>query len=464
MFFVDNDYISTFIVLQTERLSLDRTLKIERKTMRIRLVAGVATSVLAASFLTAVSLAPAQATPAGWCKQITVLTNRTDIAPTTFTKVYGPQFTAGPGKGTKVKFEAFTNYNQDVRTMMNTKNYGDVLGIPVGVTPNQFPQFFSPLGKASALSKTYRFLSEGTYNGTVYGLAQTGNAGGYAVNLKDWKAAGITTPPATPAEFVADLQKIKAAEPNVIPLYTNYATGWAPTAWTNSFTGYAQGADATNIMTHDKAPWTAGKDAFIGDDLLYQVVAAGLTEKDPTTTDWEGSKGLINKGTIATMFLGSWSVSQFQGAGPNPQDIGFYPIPVKDPKTGKFQTFISGDVKQAINKNSKCQASAQAWLTWFEQDSGYAYSQGGINPYLKGPNGESYTIFDKLGVEYKSLNPAPAGHDADNANVWKASGIPQDGSLEQTIIDTARGAKSGSESAIFADLNSKWATGVASLG
>ncbi len=432
--------------------------------MRKRLVAGVVSSVLAASFLTAIGFTPAQAAPAGWCKQITVLTNRTDIAPTTFTKVYGPQFTAGAGNGTKVKFEAFTNYNQDVLTMMNTKNYGDVLGIPNSITPAQFPKFFSPLGKASVLSKTYRFINEGSYNGTVYGLAQTGNAGGYDVNLKDWKAAGITTPPATPAEFIADLKKIKAAEPDVIPLYTNYATGWAPTAWTNSFTGYAQGVDGQNIMAKDKAPWTAGKDAFIGDDLLYQAVAAGLTEKDPTSTDWEASKPLINKGAIATMFLGSWSVSQFQGAGPNPQDIGFYPIPVKDPKTGKFQTFISGDVKQAINKNSKCQASAQAWLKYFEQDSGYAYSQGGINPYIKGPNGESYTIFDKLGVEYKSLNPAPAGHDSDFANVQKAAGIPTDGTLEQNIIDTARGAKAGTEASIFADLNSKWATGVASLG
>jgi hypothetical protein len=464
MLVIDNDYCALIIVLQTERPLLIRTRQIERKIMRKRLVAGVVVSVLTASFVTFAGFAPAQAAPAGWCKQITVLTNRTDIAPTTFTKVYGPQFSAGPGKGTKVKFEAFTNYEQDVQTMMNTKNYGDVLAIPRTVTPKQFPLFFSPLGKSSVLSKTYRFINEGSYNGTVYGLAQTGNAGGYDVNLKDWKAAGITTPPATPAEFISDLQKIQAAEPNVIPLYTNYATGWAPTAWTSSFVGYTSGVDGQNILTHDKSPWTAGKDEFIGDDLLYQVVADKLTEADPTTTDWEGSKPLINKGTIATMFLGSWSVSQFQGAGPNPQDIGFYPIPVKDPKTGKFQTFISGDYKLGVNKNSKCQASAQAFLTWFEQDSGYAYSQGGINPYIKGPNGESYSIFDKLGVEYKALNPAPAGHDSDYANVQKASGIPTDGSLEQSIIDTARGAKSGSEAAIFSDLNSKWATGVASLG
>jgi len=90
------------------------------------------------------------------------------------------------------------------------------------------------------------------------------------------------------------------------------------------------------------------------------------------------------------------------------------------------------------------------------QQSGYAYSQGGISPYIKGPNGESYGIFDKLGVVYKSLNAAPAGHDSDLANVKKASGIPFDGTLEQNIIDTARGAKSGSEASIFADLNAKW--------
>jgi len=427
--------------------------------MRKRLIAGAVSTVLATSFLAVGVISSAKAA-SGVCKQITVITNRTDIAPTTFTKVYGPAFTAGPGKGTTVKFEAFTNYNTDVRTMMNTKNYGDVLGIPQGVTPAQFPSFFTPLGKTSDLSKIYRFTNEGTYNGTQYGLSQTGNANGYVVNLKVWKAAGITTPPATAAEFIADLKAIKAAEPNVIPLYTNYAAGWAPTGWSNMFTGYAQGPDSNNIMAKDPAPWSPGKDVYIGDDLLYQVAAAGLIEKDPTTTDWEGSKAMINKGEIATMMLSSWSVSQFQGAGPNPQDIGFYPIPVKDPKTGKFQSYIGGDVEQAINKNSKCQTSARAWLDYFMQQSGYAYSQGGINPYIKGPNGESYSIFDKLGVVYKSLNAAPAGHDSDLANVRKASGIPTDGTLEQNIIDTARGAKSGSESAIFADLNSKWAAAV----
>ena len=428
--------------------------------MRKRIIASVVSAVLAVSLTSVVGMTQAGAAAAGICKEITVLTNRTDIANTTFKNAYGPAFTNGLGKGTKVKFQSYTNYDQDVRTMMNTKNYGDVLGIPKGVTPAQFPKFFTALGTEAQLAKTYRFVSEGSYQGKAYGLAQTGNAGGYAVNLKVWKAAGVTTPPGSPAEFIAALKKIKASNPDVIPLYTNYKTGWAPTAWSNAFTGHTQGVDSQNLMAKDTAPFKEGKDAYTGLKLLYDAVAAGLTEKDPTTTDWESSKPKINNGEIATMFLGSWSVSQFKGAGSNPDDIGFYPIPVKDPKSKKFLAYTSGDVKQAINKNSKCQASAKAWLTYFLQNSGYAYNEGGINPYIKGPNGESYTIFDKFGVEYRSLKPAAVGKESVFADITKAAGIPNDGTLEQNIIDTARGAKSGTFAAIIADLNAKWGAAV----
>jgi hypothetical protein len=94
------------------------------------------------------------------------------------------------------------------------------------------------------------------------------------------------------------------------------------------------------------------------------------------------------------------------------------------------------------------------------QNSGYAYNEGGINPYIKGPNGESYTIFDKFGVEYRSLKPAAVGKESVFADITKAAGIPNDGTLEQNIIDTARGAKSGTFAAIIADLNAKWGAAV----
>ena len=69
--------------------------------MHKRLIATVASSVLAVSLTSVAGLTQATAAPAGICKEITVLTNRTDIAPTTFKNAYGPAFTNGLGKGTK---------------------------------------------------------------------------------------------------------------------------------------------------------------------------------------------------------------------------------------------------------------------------------------------------------------------------------------------------------------------------
>ena len=54
----------------------------------------------------------------------------------------------------------------------------------------------------------------------------------------------------------------------------------------------------------------------------------GLTEDDPTTTDWEGCKPMINNGEIGCMTLGSWAIVQMQAAGPNADDIGYMPFPI----------------------------------------------------------------------------------------------------------------------------------------
>ncbi|MFT7841729.1 hypothetical protein Q5530_36810 [Saccharothrix sp. BKS2] len=52
--------------------------------------------------------------------------------------------------------------------------------------------------------------------------------------------------------------------------------------------------------------------------LLFDAVARGLTEDDPTTTDRESSKSMIGTGEIATTMLGSWSITQLRAAAPIP--------------------------------------------------------------------------------------------------------------------------------------------------
>jgi raffinose/stachyose/melibiose transport system substrate-binding protein len=391
--------------------------------------------------------------PDGPSGSITVLTNRTDLVDTVFqdyAKTFGAKY-----PNISVKFEAITDYEGEVRIRMNTTDYGDVLLIPRSVSPDQFGDFFEPLGATADLSKTYRFTTEAAFGDQTYGLAVTGNATGFVYNKKVWAAAGITALPTTPDEFLADLKAIKDTT-EAVPYYTNYKDGWPLTQWESMRGLISADADYANKMSESDAPWTAGDDHFVMDKLLYDIVASGYSEDDPTTTDWETSKGLIGSGEVATMNLGSWSIVQMQEAATDPADIGYMPFPTQ--VDGKFYTAVSGDYKIAINKNSSNKEAARAWLDWFTNESNFAFDQGGIPPLLTGANPPQLQDFIDADVVFIEQNPAPADKAGLLENIDKEAEINLfDGKYRQRIIDAAKGNSGESLDDIFADLNSRWA-------
>ena len=390
---------------------------------------------------------------------ITVLTNRTDLVDTTFQE-YKKTFEA-KYPDVKVTFEAITDYEGEVKTRMNTKDYGDVLLIPASVAPADFPDFFEPLGKVDDLSKKYRFVSEGATKGTVYGLATFGNANGIVYNKKVFTAAGITALPKTTAEFITDLTAIKD-KTDAVPLYSNYKDGW-PLNWPENLMGaYTADPDALVKLSKTKAPWTKGQEKYISDSLLFDVAAAGLIEADPTTTNWENSKNLIATGKIGVMVLGSWAVPQMQEAatkaGGDPADIGFMAAPTQ--VDGKFYSPVGGDFKLAVNINSAHKAAARAWINWLVDDSGY-YQVAGALPTVKDqPAPAGLKEFEATGVQYVEMTPSPTLTAIDNA---AEIGLTQP-DYYRTLIDAARGASGQTKQQIFDGLNSKWATAFAQVG
>lgn len=384
---------------------------------------------------------------------IIVLTQRTDIVDTVFAD-YKTKFEA-KYPGVHVKFEAITDYEGEVRIRMNTKDYGDVLLIPNSITADQLSTYFEPLGTVDELKQKYRFITEQAYQGKGYGIAITGNAQGFVYNKKVWSAAGITAPPTTPADFVAALQAIKA-KTGATPLYTNYKDGWPLTQWEANRGAVSNDPQAAVKLAKDDAPWAAGKEHYIIDSLLYDAVKAGVTEADPTTTNWENSKKLLGDGKIATMMLGSWSIVQMQQAAASKDDIGYLPFPVQT--GGKFRSVISGDYKNAVNVNSEHKAAAKAWVTWFADESNYATDQGGVSPLVSGKLPSTLADFTTAGVEYLELVPAPAGEEGLTDRIDKAAEIGLwDPKYRQRIVDAARSARPETKDAIFADLNKKWA-------
>ncbi|MFI5916893.1 ABC transporter substrate-binding protein [Dactylosporangium sp. NPDC051541] len=392
--------------------------------------------------------------------EITVLTQRTDIVNTVF-RDYKKKFEA-KCPGTTVKFEAITDYEGDVRVRMNTKNYGDVLLIPNSVTADQYANFFEALGTVDELQNKYRFVrSEGSFEGKVYGLSITGNAQGYVFNKKVWTQAGITEPPKTPEEFLAALKAIKD-KTGVIPLYTNYKETWPLGQWEGARGAISGDPDAATKLARDDAPWAAGKEHFVIDSLLYDAVKGGYTEPDPTTTNWEQSKGLLGTGKIATMMLGSWSIVQMQKAAANPDDIGYWPSPTQ--AGGKFHSVIGGDYKQAVNRNSKNKATARAWIDWFDDESDYAVDKGGVPPLKSAPMPKTLADLTAAKVELIEMNPAPKGEEGLVDKIGNTAEVAlSDGKYRQRIVDAGRGAKKESKDQIFADLNKMWSEARAKL-
>ncbi|WP_405620490.1 extracellular solute-binding protein [Streptomyces sp. NBC_00076] len=384
---------------------------------------------------------------------IKVLTVRTDLVQDGTMKKYAAEFNKTYPK-VKVEFEALTNYESEVKIRMNTENYGDVLLIPAVIKKSDYPKFFASLGTQQERGKKYRFTDFTTVDGKVYGQTPVGVSPGFVYNKRVWKEAGVTDWPTTPAEFLDDLKAIKS-KTDAIPYYTNFAAGWTLTSWTSVNGSVHCDAKATDKLAEGD-PWAKDADLRVGDTLLYDTVKSGLIEKDPTTSNWEESKPRTAKGEIATQWLGTWALVQFQDAakkaGVNPDDIGFMPFPSQ--VDGKFCAVIGPDYNQAVNVHSKHKDAARAWIDWFTDKSTYAQDNLAISPLRDAPLPAVLKPYEDAGVKFIEVDDGK-GAQVKSIDNQSETGIyaPE---YRQKLVDLARGARKGSLDGFFADLSERW--------
>ncbi|MFB0617772.1 extracellular solute-binding protein [Streptomyces sp. AGS-58] len=398
--------------------------------------------------------AEAPADPAGASGTIKVLTARTDLVQNGTMARYADEFNKTYPK-VKVKFEALTDYEGEVKIRMNTEDYGDVLMIPAAVAKDDYPKFFAPLGTTADLSATYRFSDKTDAGGKVYGIAQFGTANGFLYNKAVWNKAGITKWPTTPREFLTDLKAVRT-KTDALPYYTNFKDGWPLTAWTNNVGSVTCDARAGDKLAGAVSPWKRGGELNTIDSLLYDIVKGGLSEKDPSTTNWEASKGLIAQGKVATMQLGSWAITQMRDAakkaGTDPGDIGFMPFPAQ--KGGKYCAVLASDYQQAVNIHSSHKAAARAWIDWFTGKSGYSAKEGAVPAVKSAPLPGTLKDFVDNDVTFLERSEAKTGEVNRIDNAAEIGLNKPD--YRQKLVDLARGAQHGSLDGYLADLDKRW--------
>ena len=130
-----------------------------------------------------------------------------------------------------IEYEGITDYAGDMTTRLTSQEWGDVCMIPTTIPLTELGDYFYPMCDLTAIQEDYNFAANRAFDGKVYGIPSTGNAQGVIYNKRVFEAAGVTSIPKTPTEFLDALQKVRDYDPSIDPLYTNYAAGWTMSAW-----------------------------------------------------------------------------------------------------------------------------------------------------------------------------------------------------------------------------------------
>lgn len=375
-----------------------------------------------------------------------------------FNKVY-PNIT--------VDAEAITDYAEDSLLRLSAGDWGDIMFIPA-VDKSELATYFQPLDSLENMSKEINFADAWQFDGTSYGVPYMANAQGVLYNKAVFEAAGITELPKTPDEFLAALQAIKD-NTDAIPLYTNYAAGWTMGAW-DAYVGVVSNGDDTYMnqkLVHTAEPFKDNGDgtgAYALYKILYDAVANGLIEDDYTTTDWEGCKGMLNRGEIGTMVLGSWAYAQMVEADEHGEDVGYMPFPMS--VNGTQYALAGGDYNYAINVNASDdnKTASMVFIKWMTEESGWCFNEGGYTVAKDGKNPDMYAAFD--GCTVLADQPSLAGEETflNDVNAESELSINAGGNAKvQRIIEAAA---TGSETYddIMADWTAAWNAAQEELG
>lgn len=355
--------------------------------------------------------------------------------------------------GVHVTYTCYPNYETQIVPRLESGDYGDVLFVPSYMTGEELSTYFAYLGDKNVLSEKYNYLDGGrNINRSVYGIPSYAYMSGILYNKDIFYQAGVTENPKTSAEFLEALQDI-AERTDAIPFYTNYADPWALTLWdTFSYIEMTGSADYKyTYFTYEKDAFLQGSTHYQVYKLLYDIVKNGLCENDPTKSNWERSKSMLNKGEIGAIAIGSWALCQFKEAGPNGDSIAFMPFP--NEVNGRQYMTVSTDYAIGISKNSANPEAARAFLDYMLDESGYALEHELLSIVKTDPYPDAYGKMENVILVTNSL-----ANGTEYSDYQKMSSKLKfdDGTEGQRVILSALGKSAESFEDIMKDWNKRW--------
>ncbi|OCT15249.1 hypothetical protein A8709_14215 [Paenibacillus pectinilyticus] len=199
-----------------------------------------------------------------------------------------------------------------------------------------------------------------TYNGKVYGAAQTVATFGVFYNKKIFADLGIQ-PPTNWNEFLAANEKIKTK--GITPFVGGFKDQWTLQYLISGL------AEISGQNPNLEADYYSGKAKLNGPELqgalnkLGQLADKGYFNKNALTIDWPQTQIEFASGKAAMIYQGNWmpgvAAQTFKDKGFNPFDVGFFPLADEN---GKALMGVGPDHSVSVNAKSPHLQAAKDFL------------------------------------------------------------------------------------------------------
>ena len=222
-------------------------------------------------------------------------------------------------------------------------------------------------------------------DGKQYGVPFNLGMVGLWYNKALFKKAGISDPPATWDDFLADVQKLKAA--GITPLAVGEKDKWPGMFWWANLSLRVAGKDA---MTQAGEDGSFDSEGFVkAGDELKKLIDLKPFQDGFLAAPWDGAGGeaaTMGNGRAAMDLMGQWAPSTFAA---NTKDkkgpaVGWFPFPTVGGGAGSADEQFGGGDGFAIGKDAPPEALDFVKFMLSKEIANKAGASGGLLPVTKG--------------------------------------------------------------------------------
>jgi raffinose/stachyose/melibiose transport system substrate-binding protein len=196
-------------------------------------------------------------------------------------------------------------------------------------------------------------------DGKQYGVPFDAGMVGFWYNKALFEKAGISEPPATWNDFLADVQKLKDA--GITPIAVGAGDKWPAHFYYAYLLLRIGGQQLMDDIAAD-GNWDRPEVVKAGEELK-KLIDLQPFQSGFLATPWpgaDGEGGIVGSGKAAMDLMGQWAPGEFRNAGANGGDLsfdlGWFPFPSVDGGAGKATDAFGGANGFAVGKDAPPEA------------------------------------------------------------------------------------------------------------